>query len=468
MDAVDDRIPGDPSSEEEVDEEIQADEEEEEDEEEEVDSDGSPFRAGSSPERDGAEADILWMPEGDMEFAYRVAYAFLDDDAPTGNPAPFIRSAIYSVAKAVHYRMFPSTRGAMMLLFDSRTLRDAVVADAPIVYNGGTLTFEKSEESSNRFLAVPDWLLAVSCSDFPPEHWKLANIPAAFRKLGTVVEIDPECLLGNYSSLRVVIERPCNTPVPPTLSVGNPRTGLGSVFHVEVLQAWRREAQLNAAGRLRPFFPPPPGPNGGAFEPANGLGPDRGNFGPSGLLGPGRFPSYDTFYYGYINDYPLPPLPSFPLVIHSAAAPPHFLPILRSTPLRLTWHDQIPPPPPPSPARTTPPPPASPPTSIPPARRTERGRPPSSPKPRRASSRLAAKEAATYTTVAGMAMERKALREGLANCSKDLQRQVYKRKILKKKNPLGALDLGRLAKAAGLGCSGRHAVAVAAATGVCP
>ena len=50
----------------------------------------------------------------------------------------------------------------------------------------------------------------------------------------------------------------------------------------------------------------------------------------------------------------------------------------------------------------------------------------------------------------------KALREGLAACSIPLQKLVSGRKLLKRKHPLGALDLRRLAKAADL-----RAVAVA-------
>ncbi|CAN6177592.1 unnamed protein product [Urochloa humidicola] len=129
----------------------------------------------------------------------------------------------------------------MMLLFESHALRDAVVDDAPLHHNGGTLTFEKSKESSNHFLVVPEWLVALECTDFPSEHWKLANIPAAIGKLDPVVEIDLECLLEDYS-LHVVVERVRNKPVPPTLSVGNPSgSGLGAVFHVNVLFTWRRK-----------------------------------------------------------------------------------------------------------------------------------------------------------------------------------------------------------------------------------
>ena len=62
------------------------------------------------------------------------------------------------------------------------------------------------------------------------------------------------------------------------------------------------------------------------------------------------------------------------------------------------------------------------------------------------------------------AVSRKALRESLAPCSNDLKKQVSSSRVLKKKNTFNALDLNRLAKAAGLDSSGRRAVAVVVAT----
>ncbi|CAO2041471.1 unnamed protein product [Urochloa humidicola] len=490
MDDIDDHIPGDSE-----DGEPEEEGGDEDDEEEEVYSDGSPVYPPANGEPDDLDADLLWMPEGDMLFTFRIAFAFLNADAPQGNPAPFIRDAIYSVAPAQHYRMFPSSRGAMMLLFDSREQRDAVVNDQPIVHDGGRLTFERSEETSNRFVAIPEWLVAVSSLDFPPEHWNRANVPAVFRKLGTVVEIDPACLDGDYSSMRVAIERLRPTRIPDDLWISNPG-GLGTTFRVSELRGpWRREKQLDAHGNLRPFFPrPPPGPGGnelhdympGHMAPPPAYGPPPpGSVGGPGPPAPfggmgrpfrGRFSGFDTFYYGYINPYPLPHLPTLPIVIPAppstraaAVTPPPALP----TTLRLTWYpptspDSTPPPPPPSPATTPPLSPAltNPPPLAPAPRR--RHKQPSATKIKRQSTRLAEKEEAEFVDATTKAMQRKAIRESLAACSKDLKHHVKTRKLLKKKNPLGALDLGRLAKAAGIGCAGRRAVAVAAATGRSP
>ena len=65
-----------------------------------------------------------------------------------------------------------------------------------------------------------------------------------------------------------------------------------------------------------------------------------------------------------------------------------------------------------------------------------------------------------FVDVASKAMQRKALRESLAPCSAALKKHVAERKILKRKHPLGALDLCRLVKAARLSYSDQNAMAV--------
>jgi hypothetical protein len=65
--------------------------------------------------------------------------------------------------------------------------------------------------------------------------------------------------------------------------------------------------------------------------------------------------------------------------------------------------------------------------------------------------------------MADKAIRRKALKESLEACAPALKRQVRDRRLFKRKNPLGALDLGRLARAAGLSRTAKKAIAVAAA-----
>lgn len=70
--------------------------------------------------------------------------------------------------------------------------------------------------------------------------------------------------------------------------------------------------------------------------------------------------------------------------------------------------------------------------------------------------------------MATRAIQHKALKESLQACSSALKKQIKGRRVFKRKHALGALDLGRLAKAAGLSCSDRQAVEVAAASVVAP
>lgn len=76
-----------------------------------MDSYGSPFRMADSSNSEEFTRGILWMPEGDMEHARRIAYAFINEEGPIYSPGPFIQSAIFAVALGVHFRMFPSSRG---------------------------------------------------------------------------------------------------------------------------------------------------------------------------------------------------------------------------------------------------------------------------------------------------------------------------------------------------------------------
>lgn len=96
--------------------------------------------------------------------------------------------------------------------------------------------------------------------------------------------------------------------------------------------------------------------------------------------------------------------------------------------------------------------------------RDARGRRPRNNGPKRASSRLAEKNDGAFVAILDKAIKRKAIKGSLEACSDDVRKHVKGRKLLKRKNPLGALDLSHLGKAAGLSCSDRYAVAVAGAS----
>jgi hypothetical protein len=125
----------------------------------------------------------------------------------------------------------------MMLVFDQHDEHDLVVDAAPIPHDGGMLSFECAKATSNRFVAPLVWLTTLEASDFPAEFWNDRCIPAAFRKLGKVVEIDQDYLDGDYSSLWVVVARSKADGLPDDLWVANNSgfPGLGSPFGIRPL-----------------------------------------------------------------------------------------------------------------------------------------------------------------------------------------------------------------------------------------
>ena len=112
------------------------------------------------------------MPLSNMEFASRITYATINDDAPTSSLAPFIRAALFSVASNTRFRLFLSSHGHMMLVFDSAIKRDMVVDLSPIIHDGGrvSLSLVRSEETKNCLRVSSDWLVAVSATRFRAEH----------------------------------------------------------------------------------------------------------------------------------------------------------------------------------------------------------------------------------------------------------------------------------------------------------
>lgn len=329
---------------------------------EEVDSYGSPFYEASPDDSEDADRDILWMPEGDMERAGRTAYALISEDGPIFSPAPFIYAAIFSVAPRTGFRMFPSSRGRMMVRFDSVAESDFIVDMSPIAHGGAQLSLERSEESPYRSVLHQPWLAAISATNFQDEHWTLTGIPTAFRRIGTVVEIDPACLEGDYSSLRVVVARKTASGIPDEEFVGNPAFGPGS-------SRW-----MGWAVSI-PFFSPSPWPrqcgagNGmgwSADPPVFGLvlhGSIVGQPG-HGWGGPGYVTGFPYYFYQLLSPVPHPALIhliwsllSLAAAASSSSDRPPPLPSSPSRGMRMTPHLPHPtlrPPPPPAPWRPPP------------------------------------------------------------------------------------------------------------------
>lgn len=72
--------------------------------------------------------------------------------------------------------------------------------------------------------------------------------------------------------------------------------------------------------------------------------------------------------------------------------------------------------------------------------------------PWRSNSCLAKKDDGTFIAIEDKAVRCRAIKESLEASLEGVRKHIKGRKILKRKNPLGALDLSHLAKAAGLSC----------------
>jgi hypothetical protein len=99
-----------------------------------------------------------------------------------------------------------------------------VVDLSPIIHEGGCITSERSEKTTNRFVIHTPWLAMISTSDFLNEHWHEEGIHAVFRDVSHVVEIDPDCDREedkDFSCLRVVVTRETPDLSPDEIYLGN-------------------------------------------------------------------------------------------------------------------------------------------------------------------------------------------------------------------------------------------------------
>ncbi|TVU18768.1 hypothetical protein EJB05_34881, partial [Eragrostis curvula] len=326
---------------------------------------GGDPNANAPPDGDGHVAGdghpdflAICVPQGRWRAVARYAYAYLSSNV-AANPAPFIHAALHAAAPDLAFELLPSSRGNMLLRFPNIAACEFAVTLSPIYHDGGTMELEHSADTGNRFLDTPEWLAYISVLDYPLEHWFVANIRAAFRCFGTVVEIDPTCLSGfDYSSLRLIVEVRDRSVIPEDVWITAPG-GAGCIVRVTIIHAWPRAEQVDEHGQLVPFFfhPPPPPPqlpplfDGHWVHQAAAL-PDGGNAAgdipPFGPAPPPHDAPADATLAAHnllpliiqpIHAYPLPPLPALPIIIPLAppSAPQH----AHAPRLALPWYDTI-------------------------------------------------------------------------------------------------------------------------------
>lgn len=228
-------------------------------------------------------------------------------------------------------------------------------------------------------------------------------------------------------------------------------------FHVDI-RIWPRAQQLGDEGNFLPFFGLPPANPAQQQDPPPGAFPQPPPPPPAG--GPGQPSSHG----------PAPP-GDFPHLLQLAAllaAAKHAL-LASSTPTSATPMPPTPPPPqalalhtaPSTPAVEDhpPAPPHSPVDSLQRGRgAVRRGRRPrvglllSTEKPKRQSSRLAAKATGMFVDATDKAVQLKALQNALLPCSSSLRATVKKKGMMNhSKLPISVADLRKMVAAAGLG-----------------
>ncbi|CAN6165071.1 unnamed protein product [Urochloa humidicola] len=417
---------------------------------------------------DGPDYVKIWVREGDWDRAARYAFVLLEPVSAAANPAPLIRAAFGSVAPHLNFQMFPSSRGVSLLYFGSAGRREEAMAVQPIEYNGNTVKLERVEETGDRFLREPGWLAHVVCCNYPEEHWDLEKIVDVYGCMGTVREIDPQCVPGtDRSCLRFVIEL-CHPQVPARVGVHVP-SGRGIVLEQNATRFWPRAEQFNVNGQWIPFFgPPPPPPPAAGFDPPHQFGLhlpqflQGPQFGPQlppapaqqqhAPIQPGAFMGATILHHGFINSFPLPHLPAFPIILQLPSETVSAPRSCRAVPtLLLTWHSD--------PVDDVPSHLDQPDVNPSPRQTQRRSRQPRGNVPTRNSERLAAKDKGMFVHATTKATQLKELHNSLAQCSKQVKLHVTKKKLMKKtKKPIAADDLLKLSDAIGLGQAASQAL----------
>lgn len=155
---------------------------------------------------DGQDYCEVCVEEGDSARASRYAFVEIDPPAAATAPAPLIHAAFNFAAPGLCFQILPSAHGVALLHFGSPEAREAAMSAQPFHVGGATVSLGRIEETTDRFVHEPTWLVEVAVWNFPEEHWDEERIHKLFACIGEVMEIDPFCFPGfDRSCLRFVI-----------------------------------------------------------------------------------------------------------------------------------------------------------------------------------------------------------------------------------------------------------------------
>lgn len=193
---------------------------------------GSPLLAlGSSSSNNGfVEVHIPFM---DLEPSRRLALAYIEP--AYADPGLFIRLALEQHVNPP-FTLAASSRGAMVVTFRHPYYREEAIRRSPLRVGDAMLVLERHGDADFRYMCRYRYLVEVAALDFHLEHWTQEHITAAFRAIGNVCCVDPDCLWDtDYSTVRVLLLMDDVDDVLDRLLLRNFDSGLGAVVRLRVV-----------------------------------------------------------------------------------------------------------------------------------------------------------------------------------------------------------------------------------------
>ncbi|XBH96343.1 hypothetical protein VPH35_086746 [Triticum aestivum] len=175
-------------------------------------------------------------------------FAFAHVRVPVANPSTIIRMAIQSQAGNPSFIMGSSWRGAACLTFDCAATRSAVLHHAPFEINDNLVSLEPVEDA-DRSIAVFSDLVEIETIEFPHELWHDEGIRFPLNFLGDVCAVDQFYLTRvDYSSVRTLILAQAGKPSPDGVIIQLPPLNEIKVSKVKEITRWAHGDGANPFG----------------------------------------------------------------------------------------------------------------------------------------------------------------------------------------------------------------------------
>ncbi|KAL6843148.1 hypothetical protein ACP4OV_026861 [Aristida adscensionis] len=222
-----------------------------------------------------------------------VAYSFVHP--PAANPGMLVREALYSndSRRGQLHRLVASSRGTHVAIFRSEADREFAINCQPLPAMEHTVTFQRHDETDNRFRFPHEGYVSLAIEDFPFEHWTKQGVRIAAGVMANPCQLSQICLQGlDFSAVLMVALYERVEYIPYELLVKN-ADGVGTVARVRQLRRWNihhDDGDDHDDG----------GPRGDHGGGDGGAGGDRA--GGDGPNGPGAYGGADRGGFGRGNE----------------------------------------------------------------------------------------------------------------------------------------------------------------------